>query len=98
MIDDHDVAGDPHLVAVGLRIVERDRCNDARTAGIGYVEDGGAEIGAVGDVAHIGVASRDRHLAGAGEVEMAELAHVAGQAAAAVDDVHPSILSSAPKP
>jgi hypothetical protein len=36
-------------------------------------------MGAVGDVAHIGETACDRYLAGTGEIEMAEPAHIAGE-------------------
>jgi hypothetical protein len=97
MIDDHDVARDPRLVAVRGGVGERDGRHRARIGGIGHVQDGGAQIGAVGDVAHIGKAARHRHLAGAGEIEMAEPAHIAGECPV-VDCTHRMILSSAPKP
>ena len=97
VIDDHDVARDPRLVAVRGGVGERDGGDRARIGGIRHVEDRGAEIGAVGDVAHIGVTARDRHLAGAGEIEMAEPSHIAGERPVA-DCTHLAILSSAPKP
>ena len=46
---------------------------------IGDVDDRGAELVLVRDVPDIGVAARDAHLAGAGEIEMAEAADVAGE-------------------
>ena len=81
VVDDHHVADDADLVAVRVRIVERDGRDHARVAGIGDVDDGGAEPVLVGDVAHIGVTARDRHLAGARNVEMREAANLVRQRA-----------------
>ena len=77
VVDDHDVAGDAHLVAVRGRIVERDGCDRARIGGISDIDDRGAEVGLVGifgigalavqDLAQIG-RWRQRHIeAAAGE-------------------------------
>ena len=97
MIDDHDVARDPRFVAVRGRVASV-MAATVRDRGIGHVQDGGAEIGGVGNVAHIGKAPRDRHLPGAGKVEMADAAHIAGERAAAIICIHLVILSSARKP
>ena len=50
----------------------------ARIGGIGNVDDRGAEVVLVRDVPDIGVIAGDADLSGAGQVEMAEAADVAG--------------------
>src|ERR1044072_1344750 len=81
VVDDHDVADDANLVAVRVRIVKLDVCDHARMNRICHVDDGGAEPVLVGDVAHIGVMARNRHLTGARNIEMREAANVVRQCA-----------------
>src|SRR5712692_10110696 len=49
-VDDHEVAGDPRLVAVRIRIFEKNLRDDSRILRIAHVEYGGAEPLLVGDV------------------------------------------------
>ena len=89
VVDHHDIAGDTHLVAVRGRIVERDAAHDTRIGRIGDIDDRGAELFFVGDVADIGVVAGDIDLAGAGQIEMADAPHVAGERAVRpVDFIH----------
>ena len=81
VIHDHHVADDADLVAVRVRIVECDGCDHARIVRIGDVDDGGAEPVLVGDVPHIGVMARHRHLTGARHIEMREAANIVRQRA-----------------
>ncbi len=78
MIDDHDVADHARLVAVRGMVVERDGRDHARIGGIGNVDDRGAEVVLVRDVADIGMLARDAHLSRAGQVDMSEPADVTG--------------------
>ena len=84
MIDDHDIPRDPHLVAVGSGIGERDGRHAARLARIRDIEDGGAELRTIGDMAHIGVTALHGDLAGSSQIEMANPANIAGERASII--------------
>src|SRR5262249_53727467 len=79
VIDDEKVADHARLVAVGLRIVERDGGDHARRARIGDVDDRGAELARARDVPDIGMRGGHAHLAGTGKIEVAEPTGVAGE-------------------
>src|SRR5215467_4142547 len=81
MIDDHDIPRDPHLVAVRGGIGECDGRHAARLGGIGDIQDGGAELRTIGDMAHIGVTALHGDLAGSSQIEMANPADIAGEPA-----------------
>src|SRR5262245_6022551 len=84
MIDDRDIPRDPHLVAVRGGIGERDGCHAARIGGIGDIEDGGAELPTIGQMAHIGVTALHGDLAGSNQIEMANPADIAGERACTI--------------
>ena len=78
-VDDHDVAGDPRLVAVRIRVVEKNLREHARILRIAHVENGRAEPLLVRDVADVGVIPGHRHLPRAGEVQVREAGDVASE-------------------
>jgi hypothetical protein len=89
MIDDHDVADHPRLVAVRGLVVEGDGRDHARVGGIGNVDDRGAEVVLVRDVPDIGALAGDTHLPGARQLDVPEPADVAGHGGlGSLDDVH----------
>ena len=69
-VDDHQVTDDARLVAVRVRIFDENLRDDARILRIGDVEDAGAELLLVRDVADGAVAAFNIHLAGARQIEM----------------------------
>ena len=79
-------------------IVERDGRDQARIGRIGDVDDRGAELLLVRDVPDIGVMAGDRDLPGAGQIEMAEAPHIAGERAVRpVDFTHCYLSIVAPE-
>ena len=84
MIDDHDIPRDPHLVAVRGGIGKCDGRHAARLGGIGDIEDGGAELRTIGDMAHIGVRALHGDLAGSSQIEMANPPDIAGERACTI--------------
>src|SRR6185312_16890667 len=95
MIDDHDVAGDAHLMAVGFMIVERYGGDDARLPRLRDIDDGGAEMILVRNVPDIGMGTCNGDLAGAGEIEMPEPADVVGERSLPINLVHVRFRSPA---
>src|SRR5260370_32850493 len=88
MIDSHDVAGHPHLVAVREWIIERHGRDHARLARIGNINDGGAEMIVVGNMPDEGMAVADRDLTCSGEIKMAQAADIAGERRLRQFDIH----------
>ena len=71
------------------RIVERDAAHHARVCRIGDVDDRGAELFFVRDVPDIGVVAGDVDLTRAGQIEMADAPHIAGERAIRpIDFIH----------
>ena len=88
-VDDHQVADHARLVAVRVRVFDKNLRYDARILRIGDVEDAGAELLLVRDVADGAVAAFDIHLAGARQIEMRQAFDVMGKGAGfAVNRVH----------
>ena len=89
VVDHHDVAGNAHFVAVRGEVADVDCRNHARIGRIGDVEDRGAEIVLIRNVSDKGILAGDGDLAGAGQIEMADAPHIAGERAVrAVNLVH----------
>ena len=78
-VDDHDVADDARLVAVRTRIVEKNLRHDARIFRIGHIENGGAEVFLVRDVAYVGIVAGNIDLAGSRQFETREARNVVRQ-------------------
>jgi hypothetical protein len=69
-VHEQEIAHDARLVAVRARILEMNLRDHARLARVGHVQDRGAELRAVREVADVGVVAYDTHLPGARQVEM----------------------------
>lgn len=81
MIDDHQIAHHAHFVAMRGRIIERDARYDPWIFGIRNIDNRGAEVLLIGNMADIGVPARDGDLSRAGQIEMTQTPHVARQSA-----------------
>src|SRR6185503_12113055 len=71
-VDDHEIADDASLVAVGTRVLEMVLRNDAGLPRIRHVDDRATQLRAVRDMADVGVPAGNVHLACAWQVEMPE--------------------------
>jgi hypothetical protein len=87
VIDDHDVAGHAHLVAVRAHVAHRHRGDETRIGRIGNIGNRCAEILLVRNVPDVGVVAGDRHLPRTGQIEMADAADVLGRGSARIVDL-----------
>ena len=75
-VHEHEIADHARLVAVRTRILEMDLRHHARPARVGHVQDRGAELRAVREVADVGVVALDADLSRPRQVEPPEPFHV----------------------
>ena len=66
-------------MAVRTRIVEKNLRHDARIFRIGHIENGGAEVFLVRDVAYVGIVAGNIDLAGSRQFETREARNVVRQ-------------------
>ena len=98
MIDQHQIADNAHLVAVRGRIVDVTVATRRGLAGSAMSTIEVPRSLLVRDVPDIGVVAGDGDLAGAGQIEMAQAPHIAGERAVRpVDFVHCYLSIVAPE-
>ena len=88
MIDHHDIAGHPHLMAVRLRIIDDDARDHDWFARIGDVNDRRTEMLRVGDVPHKSKAVADGDLARSRQIEVRDPADIVSKRGARRFDAH----------
>src|SRR5207248_4081353 len=76
-VDDHQIADDARLVAVRIGLVDGDLADELRMARVRHVEDRGAELLPVGDMADVRVLAGDVNLARARQLQARNALHIA---------------------